>query len=204
MADSNKKVDMLFAVILAVISALSGIGVAIFSNFDKIFPPENQIIVEYQGYNPTDDFETELRYYFEIIKVKNVIKRLQKSVIEETKNNLRIQLTKSLSNEFSNPEEVISEILSSFSKIMRQDPENYDELINKFLPIFKDIFTVEELHELNKFYSTDIMKNLTQKNILIQERIGKLLVKDMTIQSERRRKMFRQEVKRIMNKYDKK
>ena len=40
-----------------------------------------------------------------------------------------------------------------------------DDVIKNLLPVYKNYFSIEELQELNKFYSTEIMQNMTKKNV---------------------------------------
>jgi len=51
-----------------------------------------------------------------------------------------------------------------------EEAPNVDEIIRKLLPAYKNYFTIEELQELNKFYSTEIMQNMIRKTpALMQE-----------------------------------
>ncbi len=136
---------------IAIIGLLGVLVTATFSNWDKIFPNQNEIIVEYSGYQATENFETELRHYFNVSGSRSAIENMQ----EQMMINLRMNLIR----ESPDKAEEINLILDT----ALDEAITVDEVIKKLLPVYRNHFTIEELQELNKFYSTEIMQNLVRK-----------------------------------------
>ncbi len=143
---------------IAVIGLLGVLVTALFSNWDKIFPNQNEVRANYSGYRSTGVFETELRYLFEVSGQRIMIENLQQQAVIALRNNLIIE----------HPENA-KEINLIMDASLEEAP-TVDDIIRKLLPIYRNYFTVEELQELNKFYSTEIMQNMIRKTpTLMQE-----------------------------------
>ena len=138
-------------VIIAAIGAIGVIATAVFSNWDKMFPKPNVIKTTFSGYQATGDFETELRYFFEVSGTRKALEAQTEQVLQ----NYRIQLLR------ENPEggREINEIIDA----IEEEAITVDEAIKKMLPAYKDNLTVEEVQEMNKFYSSKIMQSMTKK-----------------------------------------
>ncbi|MHC4269879.1 MAG: DUF2059 domain-containing protein [Planctomycetota bacterium] len=149
---------------IAIIGLIGIIATGVLSNWDKLFPDQKMIQASYSGYRATGNFETELRYYFEVAGVRSTIENMERQIIENLKVNLTAQ----------HPEEAkeIKEILN----IVHEETITVDELIKKQLPVYRKHFTIEELQELNKFYSTEIMQNMVMKIPLIAQDAAPLQV----------------------------
>ena len=145
-------------IIIAVIGLLGILVTATFSNWDKIFPNPNEFRANYSGYRATGNFETEYRYFFEVSGTRLAIESMQQHLTNALRMNL---ITENPDNAL-----VINVIMDASVK----EAITIDEVIKKFLPIYRKHFTIEELQELNKFYSTEIMQNMIRKTpVLTQE-----------------------------------
>lgn len=144
--------------ILVALIALFGILVTAFlSNWDKIFPKENVVKATYSGYRPTGDFETELRYFFEVSGARVTIESMQKQLLQTAKADLIAQ----------HPDEArrINEI---FDAAARESP-HLEDVIKELMPVYQKYFSITEIQELNKFYSTDVMQGMTKKIPLLTQ-----------------------------------
>lgn len=138
-------------IIVAIISLVGVIAVAVISTWDKSSPTESTIQVTYSGYKPTGTFDTELRYYFDVSGTRAVITSMQTVLI----NTFRDKLI----SEYPDNAEEINSILD----IANKEAPTLDEVLKKYRPVYRKYFTVEKIQELNKFYSTEIMLNMVKK-----------------------------------------
>ena len=53
----------------------------------------------------------------------------------------------------------------------------FDSLVETFMPIYVKYYTLAEIQELNKFYSTDIMQQLVKTQPLIMQDAAPLFTK---------------------------
>ncbi|WDE03357.1 DUF2059 domain-containing protein [Thalassomonas viridans] len=145
-------------ILIALIGLMGVLVTAGFSNWDKIFPDNSVIQAKYSGYRPTDNFETELRHYFNVSGARQAIDNMQKQLAQ----NMTIQLSAKF------PED--SEEIKKLMEIALEEAVTLDEVLVKMIPVYRNHFTLQELQELNKFYSTEIMQNMTKKMpLLVQE-----------------------------------
>lgn len=139
-------------VLVALITLLGMILGAIISNWDKLFlkPNEGLVQARYQGYKPTGDFETEFRYYMEVSGARKSTNAMKQEIIDRYKAKLKA----------TSPEDIqrMETYIEFFEKFL--DP---DKMVKEMIPLFRRYFTIEELQELNKFYSTDIMQKMVNK-----------------------------------------
>ncbi len=158
MEDNTQSKSKKNEITIAVIGLLGVLVTAVFSNWDKIFPNPNEVRANYSGYRATGVFETELRYLFEVSGQRIMIENLQQQAVIALRNNLIRE----------HPENV-KEINLIMDASLEEAP-TVDDIIRKLLPIYGNYFTIEELQELNKFYSTEIMQNMIIKTpALMQE-----------------------------------
>ena len=139
-------------IVIAVIGFLGILATALFSNWDKLFPKENEIKVMYSGYRPTGVFETELRVFFDVSGTRALLENMMNQI-------LQVQKIQTL-QEY--PED--SEKINIFFKTIKEESVTLDEVIKALLPAYQNYFSIEELQELNRFYSTEIMQNMIRKN----------------------------------------
>lgn len=165
-------------IIIALISVVGVICTAVFSNWDKIFSNNKQKkITPFTGYKATGNFETELRYFYEVSGSRNMLETAVKNALELQKSQL-IKL---------NPDEE-SEINSIFTTIERE--VRFEDVIKKFMPTYIKHYSVEEIQELNKFYSTEAMQNMVNKNPYIMADAQPLQLEYMHELQERIEKML--------------
>ncbi|WP_424946109.1 DUF2059 domain-containing protein [Candidatus Spongiihabitans sp.] len=73
-----------------------------------------------------------------------------------------------------------SEEIKKVMDIALEEAITLDEMLYKMIPIYKNHFTVQELQELNKFYSTEIMQNMIKKMPLLTQEVAPLQVEFFT------------------------
>ena len=149
-------------IIIATIGVIGTLGAATLSNLDKILPGRGVVQAAYSGYEPTGDFETELRYYYDVSGARRAIQSMTDNVL----GGLEAQIKTRYPND--------TETLSKVFQIAKEETPTIDKVIDLSLPIYKKYFTVTEIQELNKFYSTRPMRDMRanyqrQKKTLPQE-----------------------------------
>ena len=151
-----------------VIATLGLFGVIItgtLSNWDKLFG--TVVEAKYSGYRPTGNFETELRYYFEVAGVRQTMESMQAQLLGNIKADL---LSK-------NPDDA-AEIASIVEAAEKEAPK-LDDILRDFVPVYQKHFSLQEIQELNKFYSTEIMQGLVKKMPLLTQDAAPIQVKMM-------------------------
>ena len=139
---------------VAIITALGGIVVAIVGNWDKLFRRNSVITATFSGYRPTGDFETEYRHYFEVSGARKALESWMLAQFRDGRVNAL--------SEVEGPGEA-DEINKAFDRIERETPRYLDDVIRAYLPVYQRHFTLAELQELNKFYSTEAMQHMVQQ-----------------------------------------
>lgn len=163
-------------IIIAMIGFLGILATATLSNWDKVFSNKNgKVLVPYSGYRATGIFETELRYFFEVSGTRKNLSEMQKQVM----NNFRINL-KSKNSE--DPEKIDKYVDGCI-----EDAVSFEEILNKIVPVYQNHFNIDELQELNKFYSTESMQDMNKKMPAILFEIAPIMVE---IQEENIRKIL--------------
>ena len=155
-------------VLIAIIGLIGILVTAGLSNWDKIFPESNVIEAKYSGYRPTDNYETELRHYFNVSGTRLALDNMQKQLAQ----NFKMQL----SAEYPEDSEEIKKIMD----IALEEALTFDEILTKLIPVYKNHFTLLELQELNKFYSTETMQNMIKKLPLLTQEAAPLQVELFT------------------------
>ena len=143
-------------ILIAVVGLTGVLITGTLSNWDKLFPPPNVVKSTFSGYQPTGDPQIELRYFTEVTGMRDNIKQMQTGMLEH----FRKQAEKELSY---NPEMVAK----VFKIIETEAASQYDEVVNSYVPIASKYFSVAEIQELNKFYSTPVMRELLRKQPLM-------------------------------------
>jgi hypothetical protein len=142
-------------IIIAIIGLIGIVTTGTLSNWDKLVG--NKIIVEeYTGYNMTDDFETEMRYYFEISGTRKTLEAYQNKIFDDLKMDLLED-----SPDDAKENRAIIEINKELAK------ELFDKSIRKIIPVYKKYFTISEIQNMNKFYSTKTMQIMLNKMPLL-------------------------------------
>ena len=162
--DKNQLRSKKNEVMIAILGLIGIVVTGGFSNWDKIFPDEEVMQVRFSGYRATGNFETELRYYFEVSGVRATMENTQQQLV----NNFKITLTSQYPEEAENIDAIMNASLEEAITI--------DEVIKKLLPVYRKYYTIEEIQELNRFYSTEIMQNMLKKMPLLTQESAPLQV----------------------------
>src|SRR5687768_14976479 len=173
-------------IVIAVIGLFGVLTTAFLSNWDKLFPKQNTVHAEYSGYRPTGNFETELRYFFEVSGLRVVMETQEQQLLQNTRNNLIAQNPKDA--------EEINRLIEDVSK----DAPKTEDIIKLFVPIYQKHLTIAEIQELNKFYSTDVMQRMAQKLPLIAQDGAQIQAKLLTDMQQR----FRDRANRELTKQE--
>jgi len=144
-------------IVIAIIGLIGVLVTALLSNWDKLFPKKNIVKAEYSGYRPTGRFETELRYYFEVSGTRATMESMQQQLIQNEKINL-------LS---TNPED--AETINKTFDAVTKEAIRFEDVIRELLPVYQKHFTLSEIQELNKFYSTAVMQGMVTKMPLVTQ-----------------------------------
>ena len=150
----------------ALIGAGGAVVGALLSNVDDIYRLASRtetVTVQYSGYQPTGIFETELRYFYEVSGVRSTIEDMANRLLETR----RIELI----TQFPERQEAIERALDA----VREEVPHVSEIIDIMIPVFEKHYTVEEVQELNRFYSTEIMQNMARKQVLINPEIAPII-----------------------------
>jgi hypothetical protein len=67
-------------VIVAIIGLVGVLATAVFSNWSKLFPDQGVVTASYSGYKPTNDFETDFRYYVDVSSLRRTMEARADSV----------------------------------------------------------------------------------------------------------------------------
>lgn len=141
---------------IALIGVFGIIVTALFSNWDKIYPDENIVISKYSGYQPSDNAETEIKYLLHITGAEDQMTQMQTQMLNMQKQ----QFSKLFK---SNPE-----ILEKMYAIIDDELPRFNEkLLDILIEMQSQYFTQEEIRELNKFYSTPIMREFIRRQPLL-------------------------------------
>jgi hypothetical protein len=160
---------------IAVIGLAGALATAGFSNWDKMFPGRGVVTASYQGYQPTGNFETELRYFLEVTGAR-------KQVEEDWKNDG----TEFKSAILAKHPEISAEQLKQFNKDFDEGFEaakkampTFDEQVAIILPVYSKYYSVAEIQKLIKLHSTEEMLNMSNRQNSINKELGPIWEKKM-------------------------
>jgi hypothetical protein len=136
---------------IAVIGLISTIGTGVISNWQKLGRDSAVSDDDTVAYRPTSNFDTELRYFFEVSGTRASFDAVQRAFI----NAVKIELLE------ENPS--VAANVVQFANELTRDPMRLDDILERMLPVFREHFTVSELQELNRFYSTERMQRMLQR-----------------------------------------
>lgn len=151
-------------VMIAIIGLIGIVVTGVFSNWDRMFPDEDVMQVRFSGYRATGNFETELRYYFEVSGARATIENMQQQLV----NSFKMTLTSQYPEEAEKIDVIMNTALKESIKL--------DDVIKVLLPVYRKHFTIEEIQELNRFSSTEIMQNMLKKMPLVTQEAAPLQV----------------------------
>ncbi|UZJ40057.1 DUF2059 domain-containing protein [Prosthecochloris sp. SCSIO W1102] len=140
----------------------------------------NVIQVKYTGYKPTGVFETELRYFYEVSGVRSYLENMEKQLLEQFK--------KTLLSQYPDDRKQVDKMID----ILSEESLSLDDVIKAYMPVYKKYYTIEELQELNKFYSTDLMQSMVKKNPSIAQELAPIQMELLTDHAEKLKKRLTQ------------
>lgn len=152
---------------IAIIGLTGVLATAVFSNWDKMFPPESVIEARYSGYRPTGNFETELRYFYEV------------SGTRATVDYMMDELMGAMKTQFISQYPADAKEIDAVMKVVAEETASIDSIISESVPIYRKHFTIEQIQELNKFYSTEIMQDMINKMPLVVKDFAPIQMKLM-------------------------
>ena len=76
--------------------------------------------------------------------------------------------------------------------ILSEESLSLDDVIKAYMPVYKKYYTIEELQELNKFYSTDLMQSMVKKNPSIAQELAPIQMELLTDHAEKLKKRLTQ------------
>ena len=158
---------------IAIIGVVGMIATGVISNWDKIFSKQPIVQATYSGYRPTGNFESELRYYLDISgsrqgyydSIKEQSERLKEAMIAKDPHS--------------------SKRITRYTNVIAEEAEKYEEVVRDMLPVYQKYFTLQELQELNKFYSTEIMQDMRKKRPAVSKELAALSAKRVMTMMER-------------------
>ena len=118
------------------------------------------VTAEYEGYAPTGDFETELRYFMEVSGTRAMSEGLVSKLAE--------QMKFILISQFPGRREMIENAM----KNALEESVTFDDSIKLVLPIYQKHYSVPEMQALNRFYSTKLMRGMVKKNEAISSELA--------------------------------
>jgi len=160
-------------IIIAIIGLVGVFVTATFSNWEKLFPKQDIVQATYSGYRPTGNFETEVRYYFDVFGTRQTIESMQRQLLI----NARVDL---LSKDPNNAEEITKMFYA-----IEKEAITVDDVIREVLPVYQKHFTLAEIQELNKFYSTEVMQGMVKKMPLVTQDAAPIQMKMLNDYYER-------------------
>jgi len=154
--------------VTAILGLVGVLVTALLSNWDKLFPKKNIVKAEYTGYRPTGNFENELRYFFDVSGTRAMAESTNEQIIQ----------TQTLNLLSAHPED--AERINREVDAVRKEAIRFDDVIKAILPVYQKHFTLSEIQELNKFYSTDVMQGMANKIPLVAQEVGPIQVQLMS------------------------
>ena len=151
-AQSSKRNEIL----IATIGLVGVLTTAALSNWDKVFPPANEVKSTFSGYQPTGDLQVELRYFHEVTGFRDNMRQMQMGIIEHFRKQAEAE---GGANKVA---------LDNAIKILEEELDaQIDEVMNINVLIASKYFSIAEVQDLNKFYSTPVMRERLRKDSLI-------------------------------------
>lgn len=178
-------------ILIAVLGLIGVLITGVLSNWDKLFPPSNVVTSTFSGYQPTGNPQIELRYLSEITGMRDRVKQMQAGILEQFRKQAEAKLR-------DNPE-----IVANVFKIVEEEvASQYDESMNLYVPIASKYLSVAEIQELNKFYSTPVMREMLRKQPLINEEFLSVVMQNVGKEQERLETRINEVIKAEISKED--
>lgn len=136
---------------------LTAVVTGVLANWNKIFRRDRIVQAKVVGYSPTGNFETEMRYFIEVSGMRATISDVTDRFLEAQEQRVRDAF----------PEDS-QEIEKNF-EIIRECSPSLEDFLAVLIPIWKKYYTLNEIQELNRFYSTKPMQDFISKSRYITE-----------------------------------
>jgi Uncharacterized protein conserved in bacteria (DUF2059) len=159
---SSKKYE---TVIIAIIGLVGVLFTAVASNWDKLF--YHTVTATYTGYQPTGNIETEIRYLLEVNGTRAGLKEMQDGMIESAKAQL-------VAADPTHPEKT-----QKFLDFLRKNTPSYEDTLGILIPLWEKHFNLEEVQELNRFFSTPQMQQMVSAQPQVIREMNPILMKNM-------------------------
>ena len=171
------KSEVLVAIIGASGVVLGGVVTNI-NEIHRVLSGGKAVTAAYEGYAPTGDFATELRYFMDVSGARAMSDSLVSKLAEQMKAMLVLQFPghrKMIENAMTNALEEA------------ENAANFDDVIKLVLPIYQKHYSVPEIQELNRFYSTKLMRGMVRKNEAITSELAPKLAELIQSSAEKAR-----------------
>lgn len=132
-------------IIIALIGLAGVIFTAVISNTDKLFGDDSD--VRDVAISESNDIEVQIRYFIQVSGLRNSLETMKRIRIEKLK------------EQHQTTDEVIQCVLDN--QIQNE------QLIEVMVKVFRSHVTLDELKELNRFYSSETMKSYVKASPLI-------------------------------------
>jgi hypothetical protein len=159
---SSKKYE---TVIIAIIGLVGVLFTAVASNWDKLF--YHTVTATYTGYQPTGNIETEIRYLLEVNGTRAGLKEMQDGMIESAKAQL-------VAADPTHPEKT-----QKLLDFLRKNTPSYEDTLGILIPLWEKHFNLEEVQELNRFFSTPQMQQMVSAQPQVIREMNPILMKNM-------------------------
>lgn len=78
-----------------------------------------------------------------------------------------------------------AELINKFFDVMAKEPIRIDDFLKELLPVYERHFSLREIQELNKFYSTDLMRGMVRVLPLVMQESVLIAIKLMNEYEQR-------------------
>lgn len=136
----------LFTGIAAVSGSIGLVVSAVISNWDKIF--SNAITVKTEGYKPSGVPETELRHLLEVSGTRATYRQQMNMMFDAMEKQWISQA----------PDEARQ--IAKMMEFIRETAPTLDDIFEEISPIWMRYFTLKDIQDLNRFYSTQQMQGM--------------------------------------------
>ncbi len=122
-----------------------------------LFPntPVGTVQTSYVGYQPTGDFVQEFRYFIEITGARQNMKIMVDGVMDAMEEQLKKDF----------PGDV--QAIAAMSQIVRAEMPKLDAIVDRLLPFYRKYYTVSQIQELNRLYSTPLMREMIRNSLIL-------------------------------------
>ena len=147
----------------AVFTFLGTIVGAVLGNWDKIFNRDKLIEAKVSGYASSGNLREEIGVLLERIGMREQIEDLQNRMLKQQEDQFRQQLADAGALEEGLPQ------LQQMFAIIREEVPDYDDFRKLLVPLWEKYYTLAAIEELNRFQSTNTMRDFRSKSKTIND-----------------------------------